>query len=117
VADLEGGTDADAIQKDVISDLTKEFTVDGPTLTNSSGVKKRYSPIPVLENQVLEMTNQQKIREGMVESGSMTEAEANVHATRLILEKTAREPSKDEAGRPSTAPAHLDISPPAPSTA
>jgi|APCry1669189034_1035192.scaffolds.fasta_scaffold12201_3 hypothetical protein len=65
----------------------------------------------------LAMMKQQARLRQEVESGSMTEAEANVHATRLILEKTAREPSKDEAGRPSTAPAHLDISPPAPSTA
>ena len=76
-----------AIQKDVISDLTKEFTVDGPTLTNSSGVKKRYSPIPVLENQVLEMTNQQKIREGMVESGSMTPEDFDRFQTQLTIKE------------------------------
>ena len=34
-----------------------------------------------------------------VESGSMTEAEANVHATRIILEKTMRGPTEQERAK------------------
>lgn len=54
----------------------------------------------------LAMLQQQARLRGEVESGAMTEAEANVHATRIILEKTARTPSIEEVNRIESAPSH-----------
>lgn len=47
----------------------------------------------------LAMLQQQARVRQEVECGAMTEAEANVHATRLILERTARAPTQEEAAR------------------
>ena len=52
----------------------------------------------------LTMLQQQARLRQEVESGSMTEAEANVHATRIILEKTARAPTQEESARAQPAP-------------
>jgi len=52
----------------------------------------------------LAMLQQQARLRQEVERGTMTEAEANVHATRIILEKTARAPTQEEAGRIAPAP-------------
>jgi hypothetical protein len=63
---LHAGRDKDLVN------IKEDFTEIGPRLINSAGVEKRHNPIPILEKQVRELTQQQADRQVQLDSGSLS---------------------------------------------